>query len=258
MSRVHFAWAYASKVAGMVSPSRAALVSSMVLITAAAGGACSGSGGSARGSEAGRAGGGGRVAPAGSGYTSDQLRQALLTEIVGYQRAGEPDAGEYGSLKAIQNFNQLQRQITLDKPRCTNVTSTGGAGLRAAPAALAVFAKPGSGESATVTLMAVPVITAERQVRVRVPDNCRSFRARVGDQWSSHRVVEGGPGGIGLGSRTVGVTTTTGDAAVKTWYVVLRGRGYLGTLTLYGPNVTRTEAEQLARQMYDQAERILA
>jgi hypothetical protein len=53
------------------------------------------------------------------------------------------------------------------------------------------------------------------------------------------------------------VATVSGTSRVKTWYVVLRSRGYVATVTLYGPNATRTEAEQLARRVYEKAERAL-
>jgi hypothetical protein len=196
------------------------------------------------------------AAPApGTGYTSDQLRQALLLEIPGYQRAGEPDSGEYGSLSAIQNFNRLQSQVQLDEPRCATVGREFGVTQRTAPTAIATFTK-GNGQTVTETLMRVSRNTADRQVRLRVPTGCRVFRARVGDQWSEHHVVEAS-GRLGGGSRTVGVATTSGASHVKTWYVVLKARGYLATITLYGPNVTRAEAEQIARHAYGQAERIL-
>jgi hypothetical protein len=192
----------------------------------------------------------------GTGYTSDQLQQALLLEIPGYQRAGEPDSGEYGSLSVIQNFDQLQRQVKLDKPQCAATGRGFDATQRAAPAAITTFAK-GDGQTVTETLMRVAPATADRQVRLRVPRVCRDFRARVGDQWSEHHVVEAAQGRLGEGSRTVGVATTSGVSHVKTWYVVLKAHGYLATITLYGPNVTRAEAEQIAGQAYDQAERIL-
>jgi hypothetical protein len=70
-------------------------------------------------------------------------------------------------------------------------------------------------------------------------------------------VVEASRGTLGAGSRTVGVATTSGTSHVKTWYVVLKAHGYLCTITLYGPNVTRAEAEQISHQAYQQAERIL-
>lgn len=212
---------------------------------------------SARGPHGGTAAGGdGGDRPVGTGYTSEQLRQALPTDLAGYRRIGEPDAGEYGSLSAVRNYMQLQRQITLDKPKCAGTTRL--SGLDSAPSALAVFTKP-NGQSVSAVLMAVATRAAERQLEVRVPEGCRTFRSKVGGQWSSHEVIEAGQGSgsLGLGSRTVGVTTITGSTAVKTWYVLMHGRGYLGTITLYGPNVTRAEAEQLARNAYEQAERIL-
>ncbi|HEX2317113.1 MAG TPA: hypothetical protein VHJ17_25430 [Thermomonospora sp.] len=239
----------------MVS-SRAVSVLCPVVVSAVLVGGCGGGDGGGEG-RAGRS--ADRALPAGTGYTSDQLRQALPTEFVGYRRTGEPDAGEYAALKGIQNFAQLQRQVTYDKPNCADATGAGLAGdaeLRTVPAALATFTK-GNGQSAATTLMAVSASDAARHVKVRVPDECRRFRTKVGERWSDHEVVESGGGDLGMGSRTVGVASTAAGSAVKTWYVVLRGRGYLATVTLFGPTVTRAEAEQLARQTYDHAERIL-
>ncbi|SEG89796.1 hypothetical protein SAMN04489712_12468 [Thermomonospora echinospora] len=202
---------------------------------------------------------GDRVAPAGTGYTSDQLRQALPTELLGYRRTGEPEAGEYGSLKSIQNFNQLQQRVTYDKPECSRITGAGttsDTGLRTVPASVAIFGK-GRGQSASVALMAVPPSVAQQHVQVRMPAECKTFRIKIGDRWSKHEVVEAGPGNVGQGSRIVGVATTSGKSAVKTWYVVLRGQGYMATIALFGPTVTRAQAEQLARQAHDHAERIL-
>ncbi|MGK5551714.1 hypothetical protein ACSNOI_08870 [Actinomadura kijaniata] len=197
----------------------------------------------------------GRAALAGTGYTSDQLRQALLTELPGYQRAGETDAGEYGTRKAIQNFEQLQRQVRVDNPRCRRVAA-GPEIDRATPVAIATFSR-GNGQTATETLMAMDDETTEKHVKARVPAGCQTFRAQVGSQWSEHTVVERLPGTLGQGSRTVGVSTTTGASNTKTWYVVLRGRRYLVTISLYGPAATRAEAEQIARLADEQARRIL-
>jgi hypothetical protein len=200
---------------------------------------------------------GGQV-PAGTGYNSDQLEQALLTDITGYRRTGRPESGEYGSLRAIRNFTQLQRQVKLDKPECADATRTFDATpeMQQAPAAIATFVK-GFGQYATESLMTVPDEISERLVRLRIPARCRSFRTKVGDSASSHQVIAAARGRLGQGSRTVGVATVSGPAQVKTWYVVLRSGGYVATVTLYGPNATRAEAEQLARRVYQRAERVL-
>jgi hypothetical protein len=200
---------------------------------------------------------GGRV-PAGTGYTSDQLEQALLTEITGYRRAGQPESGEYGSLRAIRNFSQLQRQVKLNKPECAGATRTFDASpdVQRAPAAISTFAK-GFGQFATEALMTVPDEISERLVTLRIPAGCRSFRAKIGDSLSTHQVLAAVRGRLGQGSRTVGVATVTGTSRVRTWYVVLRSRGYVATVTLYGPDATRTEAEQLARRVYERAEAVL-
>jgi hypothetical protein len=200
---------------------------------------------------------GGRV-PAGTGYTSDQLEQALLPEITGYRRTGRPESGEYGSLSAIRNFTELQRQVKLDKPECADATRTfdASAEVQRAPAAITTFVK-GFGQYATESLMTVPDEISEQLVRLRIPAGCRSFRTEVGDSVSSHRVAAAPRGRLGEGSRTVGVATVSGSSRVRTWYVVLRSGGYVATITLYGPNATRAEAEQVARRAYQRAERVL-
>jgi hypothetical protein len=238
----------------MVSSRRVNIIFPIV-VTSVLAAACGGGGtDSAQARQAGD-----RAAPAGTGYTSDQLRQALPTELVGYRRNGEPDAGEYGSLKSIQNFHELQRQVTFDKPECVQLTGAGTASdgeLRSAPAAVASFAKP-NGQSVSAALMAVSDRVAQRHVGLRMPARCKTFRTKIGKQWSGHEVVEAGQANVGLGARILGIATTSGNASVKIWYVVLRGKGYMATVALYGPTVTRAEAEQLARQTYDHAERIL-
>jgi hypothetical protein len=231
-------------------------MAALLTVTAATAVAC---GGGDDGAEAGRPESTGKAALAGTAYTSDQLRQALLTEAPGYRRNGEPDAGEYGALKAIQNFHQLQRQVTIDKTACRGNGTAGPGGPaidKAAPTAITAFAK-GSGQSLTETVIALPAEAAEKHVDARVPDGCRSFRTKVGGQWAQHRVVESPPGRIGEGSRTVGVSTIVGGSTLKSWYVVLRGRRHLTTISLIGPNATRAEAEQVARLAEAHARRIL-
>ncbi|MCD0452602.1 hypothetical protein LO762_25965 [Actinocorallia sp. API 0066] len=198
--------------------------------------------------------------PGATTFTADQLRQALLADIPHYVRAGEPDAGPYGMLKAVRNFTQLQSQVKLDKPECADATrALADAGeLAAAPAALSTWARA-TGETITQTLVAVPPQVAEREVGRRVPKLCRTFKARVGGQWSTHQVVEQTPDRhlVGEGSRTVGLVTMSGDVKVNMWFVVFTSPGYLGTVSVYGPKATRAEAERLARDAVAQTERVL-
>ncbi|TDD25432.1 hypothetical protein E1287_37220 [Actinomadura sp. KC06] len=221
----------------------------IVLLSTAAATACGGGGERARPVHG--------TAPAeiaGVGYTADELRQALLVHVPGYRRASEPDAGEYGTLKAVQNAARLQRDTVLDKPQC-GTSRPGGTVDTDVPAALVTFAKKGM--TVTETLMGMPAADAEKQVNARVPPDCLTFRTRVGSHRADHRVVETPKGEIGEGSRTVGVATVSGAAHTRTWYVVFRGRHYLATITLYGPTATRAEAERLARASRAHATKIL-
>ncbi|GAA0948420.1 hypothetical protein GCM10009550_24750 [Actinocorallia libanotica] len=200
-------------------------------------------------------------APAGARtYTSDQLRQALLPEVQQYVRAGEPDSGAYGMLKPVRNFAQLQGQVTLDKPKCATASQAVGSGgsLGSAPAALATFARA-DGQTITQTLLAVSELTATEEIGRRVPALCRTFRTKVGGRWSTHQVVEATPDRrfVGDGSRTVGLLTMSGSTKVTMWFVVFRGRGYLGTISVYGAKASRREAERIGTLAHEQAARVL-
>ncbi|NDU71700.1 hypothetical protein GWI34_03520 [Actinomadura sp. DSM 109109] len=197
-----------------------------------------------------------RAEVAGIGYTSAQLAQALLQQPSGYRRAGEPDWGDYGSLKAIQNASRLQREAVLDRPRCGKARP-GGDVAGDVPAALVSFTGA-RGLTATETLLGLPAADAEKQVNARVPPGCLKFRTRVGSVWSEHRVAEAPRGELGEGSRTVGVSTVSGGVRTKTWYVVVRGRRYLATITVFGPGATRAGAERLAAEALAQADRVLS
>lgn len=188
-------------------------------------------------------------APVPGSYSADQLAEALLTEIPGYQRSGIPQSGQYGSLAAVQNSTAMQQAGKIDRPRCLPRGVTGD--VRSAPAALVAFER--GSQSVSEALLAVGPDVAARQVRERVPAGCRTFRVRAGGGWSAATVLEPRGTRIGEGSRTVGVLTM----GARTWIVVLRSRGYLAAVTLFGPAATQTEAENLARQSYQQAERVL-
>lgn len=193
-------------------------------------------------------------------YTSDQLSQALLADLPTYQRAGEPDSGPYATLKAIRNFEQLQGQVTLDKPKCADSSRAFGltADTQNVPAAITTFARA-TGETVTETLVAVSARVAEEQISRRVPALCHTFQAKVAGQTSTHQVIESTPDRhqIGEGSRTVGLVTMSGTLKVTMWFVVFKARGYLGTVSVYGPDATRSQVEDLGRQALAQAERIL-
>ncbi len=123
------------------------------------------------------------------------------------------------------------------------------------PAALVSFTGS-AGQTATETLMGMSAADAEKQVNarpVRVPEVPHEDRLDVGRAPGRG----GAQGRDRRGSRTVGVSTTSGDARTRTWYVVFRGRHYLATITVFGPAVTRADAERLAREAQAQAERVL-
>lgn len=211
----------------------------------------------------------GAAGPAnGAPLTAARLESALLPRIDGYTPFGEPESGEYGSLRAVQQGRRLQQAATLDKPECARVTPgfADDARVQRAPAASVAFARS-AGLTVHEMLIALPPDIANDHLDYRVPRSCRRYRARIDGQSFTYRVVERDSGdagtGIGDASRTVGVAVTTaaggsgGPRHTKIWHVAFRGGGYVGFITLSGARADRARAEQLARAAFEQVERSL-
>jgi hypothetical protein len=208
-----------------------------------------------------------RPTPAATGVTAERLEGALLTRVPGYAPFGHPESGELGALKSTQQGNQLQQAATLDKPHCAGVARVFGdddSRVRKAPAASVVFARAPQ-LTMHELLVALPAEIAAARVGYRVPDSCRTYRARIGDGgWFTYRVVEAGDSAaerLGTTSRTVGIAATTGSGGAarrtKIWHVAFLDRGYAGFVTLSGPRATRSDAEDLAVRAHEEAERII-
>jgi hypothetical protein len=206
-----------------------------------------------------------RPAPTGA-RTAKRLESALLVRVAGFTAFGRPESGALGELKSVRQGAQLQRATTYDKPRCAkaNQAFTDDPRVRTAPAASVAFAQAPE-LTAHQLLLAIPADVAAAQIGYRVPESCRRYRARVGEdgEWFRYRVVERGKPAAGLGekSRTVGVAARAGSgedtAETKIWHVAFQGDGYVGSITLSGPRATRAGAEELARTAFKEADQAL-
>jgi hypothetical protein len=246
----------------------ASMIAGLVVALVSAG--CAGQGGEAK--AGGPPGGAPAADPAGpvagSGVTAARLGSALLPRIPGYTPFGQPESGAYAALRSVRQGSALQRAATLDKPECAQATQglAGDDRVRRAPAASVSFARS-SRLTVHEMLIAVPADVAAERVDYRVPESCRSYRARIDGQSFGYRVLERGAsasaagGQLGAGSRTVGIAVSTkSDGArqqTKIWHVAFRDDGYVGFITLSGALAERAEAEDLARRAYAEAERTL-
>jgi hypothetical protein len=192
-----------------------------------------------------------------SGYGSDQLEQALLTSVSGYQQTGAAQSGNYSELPDVQSFLSMRQGVKLSKPQCQSTTVTGVVGQdRQLPAAVVSFAH-GSGGTVTETLLSMNPKDAAQQVALRLPADCRSFKVHIDRQWATETVTQSTADVVGEGSRTVGVSTTVGGQTVDSWFVTFYSRTYLATVSVYGSGATRGRATSIARAAYAEAERVL-
>ena len=195
--------------------------------------------------------------PASEAYNAAQLTQALLTDIPGYEMSGAPQSGQYGTLTAVRNSLQMQQAAKLDKPQCASSTRAVSSekAVWSVPSALVAFVK-GRDQTVSETLMAVGPDVAAQQVGLRVPPRAAtsaSPSAGAGRPARSWTAAAHDRRGIPDRRRLDDLRNDIGPDVVR--------RTALARIPRHDHAVrsgaTRDEAERLAQQAYQQAERIL-
>jgi hypothetical protein len=219
-----------------------------------------GSGGAGTGSAGtGSAGTGGVTSSAGmaaanlpAGFTAAQLRGALLTKVNGERPAASPETGAYGKLPDVQTSKQSMHGVTVSPARCAQATVTGfnSAAFAGAPASVVTFRVGRDGVS-EVIVAAAPV-TAARALAARLPAGCAHYHATVQGKTFAYTVKEIPVSGIAEQARALNVRAA-GYADVDVWSVVFRADGYVGAVTIVGPDASEQGAKVLAKDAYTRA-----
>ena len=188
------------------------------------------------------------TAPAQS-LTAAQLKGALLTQISGAKPAAPAEAGDYGALPDVKTSKQTMHGVKVTPARCAQATVTGfnSAAFTHAPASVVTFRVGRDGVS-EVLVSATPDV-ASSALGNKLPAGCEHYTASVGGKIFHYSVKESEFSGLGNEARALNVKAK-GYSQVNVWSVVYRADGFVGAVTIVGPDATAASAKKLASQAY--------
>jgi hypothetical protein len=181
--------------------------------------------------------------------TATQLKGALLTQISGAKPAAPAEAGDYGLLPDVKTSKQTMHGVKVTPARCAQATVTGfnSTAFTHAPASVVTFRVGRDGVS-EVLVSATPQV-ASSALGNKLPAGCEHYTASVGGKIFHYSVKESPIAGLGNEARALNVKAA-GYSQVNVWSVVYRADGFVGAVTIVGPDATAASAKKLASQAY--------
>ena len=191
------------------------------------------------------------------GFTSAQLQGALLARVNGQRPAAPVQSGEYGSLPDVQTSKQTMKEMKVTPARCAQATTQTGfnsAAFTHAPASVVSF-KLGSDGVSEVLVSTSPQVAATA-LGVKLLAGCAHYRAIVDGKTFRYTVREIPLPGLGQQAHALNVKAT-GYSTVNVWSVVYRGSGFVGAVTMAGPDASEQAVEGLAQNALAHASQTL-
>ena len=179
--------------------------------------------------------------------TSATLRQALLTRVNGVAAAAPASSGTYSSMQAANSKAASGIQVT---PRaCAQAATVGfnSAALGTAPAAAVTFRVGTNGVSEV--LIASSAKSAATVLAGHVPAECAQYQETIGGKTYAYDIKEKTISGIGEQARVLNVYAASAKSD-EMWSLVYQAKGFIGTVTVVGPNATEQAVTELGQQAY--------
>jgi hypothetical protein len=188
--------------------------------------------------------------------TADQLKSALLTKVGGSNPAAPAESGDYGALPDVQTSKQTMHAVKVKPAKCADAAVTGfnSAAFAHAPASVVTFRVGHDGVS-EVLVSATPQV-AKTALANKLPAGCQHYTATVAGKTFHYTVKEAPMTGLATEARALNVKAA-GYAEVNVWSVVYRADGFVGAVTVVGPDATEASAKKLATQAYQFAAQTL-
>jgi len=190
----------------------------------------------------------------GNSFSASKLRGALLTRVNG---VGASAAAASGGYTAISTKVAAGQPASGAAKACVQATQTGldSAVLTGATAASVTF-KVGSNDVSEL-IAAAPGTSAASALAGRLPASCARYKATVDGKTVTYSVTESALTGIGKQAKVMNVTPAAAGSDAR-WSLAYRGTGFVGAVTVAGPNASATAVRQLAQQAYAYAAKSLS
>jgi hypothetical protein len=226
------------------------IASGLVLVPVAVAGVagCGGSGGASAGATASAS---AAVAKAGAGLSGTELREALLTRVNGVAAAEPASSGSYSSLSAGASESTSGAKIM---PQACAGAATSGfdpSALSGSPAAAVLF-KVGSNGVSEV-LIASSASSASTALSGQIPAQCATYDEKVAGKTFKYGVTEKAVTGIGKQAKVLNVHAIGSPDTDDLWSLIYTGKGFVGTITVVGPNASEQAVRELGQVAYGYA-----
>lgn len=190
-------------------------------------------------------------------FSPAKLRGALLSRINGVAATHPAAAGNYASLPEASAGSKPRRGVTVIPQACERATLTGfNADVLAGSAAAAVTFLVGR-NSVSEVLVASNGTVAASALADQLPKRCATYREIIDGRTFRYSVRESVIKGIGRQARVLNVKTT-GAVVNDQWSMIYCGPGFVGSVTVVGPNASQLAIRQLAKQAYAYAAKSLS
>jgi hypothetical protein len=233
------------------------VVGTAVLPAAVAGLAgCSGGGGGGAGHPAVAASATAKTASV-AGVTAGMLKEALLTHVNGVAAAAPASSGNYTATMQAGTSKRAGSGVQVTPRSCATEAIEGfdPAVLVGAPAAAVTFHVGTNGVSEM--LIASTATSARSALAGQVPAGCARYQERVQGKTFTFGVREQPVTGVGAQAKALHVQAT-GARADNLWSLIYRGAGFVGTVTVVGPNASEAAVQELGQQAYAYATKTLS
>jgi hypothetical protein len=231
---------------------RPALVTTASMLAVVGAAAVSGCGGSSSSSHSAATQPTATATAAAVSFTSGELKSALLTKVNGSKPAAAAEVGDYGTLPDVQTSKETLNGVKVNPAKCAEATQTGfnSAAFTHAPASVVTFRLGRDGVSEV--LVSTSPAEAATALSNSLPAGCDHYSATVDGKTFRYTVREAPLSGLAQRARTLNVKAA-GYASVDVWSVVYQGAGFVGAVTMVGPDSSEAGVKTLAQEAYAHA-----
>jgi hypothetical protein len=190
-------------------------------------------------------------------FSAAKLHGALLTRVNGVGAATPVASGNFSSLSAAETGEQSTSGVKATPEDCAQATQTGfdPTVLANSPASAVTF-KVDANDVSEV-LVSTPDTVSSTALAGGLPAGCAHFKETVHGKTVTYTATESTLTGIGKQARMLNVHSSAGSAD-DLWWLVYRGKGFVGAVTVAGPNASEAAVRELGKQAYTYAAKSLS
>ncbi|MGH3279465.1 MAG: hypothetical protein ACRDNW_10050 [Trebonia sp.] len=186
-----------------------------------------------------------------------KLKGALLTKVNGVAAAGPASSGKYSSVSQADKGKLAASGVKVTPKACAETATEGfnPTVLAGAPAAAVTFQVGKNGVSEV--LIGSSAHAASTALAGHVPTECAQYKATVKGKTYTYAVKEQPVTGVGTQAEALNVHAV-GPTSEDLWSLIYRGTGFVGTVTVVGPNASQKAVQELGKQAYAYAAKHLS